>query len=155
MSLVPTRYRVADAHPETADTVSLTLAPLDTPIRLPEPGQFTMLYAYGVGEVPISVSGTDGDALVQTIRAVGAVSRRLRDSRPGDVIGVRGPFGTAWGVPAPYGSDLIVMAGGIGLAPLRPVIRHAVRNRHRYRQVTILVGARNPAELLFTSEYPL
>jgi NAD(P)H-flavin reductase len=153
MNLVPCRYRVESSRPETADTVSLTLVPVDTPIPPPLPGQFTMLYAFGIGEIPISVSGTTGDKLVQTIRAVGAVSKQLTSCRPGDIVGVRGPYGTDWGVPAPAGADLVVIAGGIGLAPLRPVIRHAVAARDRYRHVAILIGSRTPAELLFTDEY--
>jgi NAD(P)H-flavin reductase len=153
VSLVPHRYRVESVWHDTADTVSLTLTPLDRPIESPRPGQFTMLYAFGIGEVPISVSDGTGAGLVQTIRAVGAVSRALYDCCPGDTVGVRGPYGTAWRVPADDGDDLVVMAGGIGLAPLRPVIRHAAGHRDRYRRVAVLVGARTPADLLFPEEY--
>jgi anaerobic sulfite reductase subunit B len=153
MSFVPRRYRVLSNRPETADTASLVLAPVDEPIARPRPGQFTMLYAFGVGEVPISVSGAGETELVQTIRAVGAVSAYLRGCQAGDIVGVRGPFGTSWEVPAPAGHDLVIMGGGIGLAPLRPVIRHAVRHRERYRRVAVLIGARSPAGLLFPDEY--
>jgi NAD(P)H-flavin reductase len=153
VSFTPTRYRVAQTHPETADTVSLVLTPLDQPIADPKPGQFTMLYAFGIGEIPISVSAGDGARLVQTTRTVGAVSKYLCERQPGDVIGVRGPFGTDWGVPEPPGTDLVVMGGGIGLAPLRPVIHHAVAERGRYGRVAVLVGARTPAELLFPDQY--
>jgi anaerobic sulfite reductase subunit B len=153
MSLVPRRYRVVSNRPETADTVSLTLTPVDTPIMMPRPGQFTMLYAFGIGEIPISVSATAGHDLVQTIRAVGAVSKHLCECRPADVVGVRGPYGTDWGVPAPAGHDLVIIGGGIGLAPLRPVIRHTIAERDRYREVAVLIGARSPAEMLFPDEY--
>lgn len=153
MSLAPLRYRVAEARTETADTVTLRLTPASTPITTPEPGQFTMLYAFGIGEIPISLSGIDGDDLIQTIRAVGAVSKYLHDRRPGDYVGVRGPFGTGWGVPAATGTDLVIMGGGIGLAPLRPVIRHAMAHRHRYHRITVLAGARTPEDLLFPDEY--
>ena len=154
MILTPHRYEVADLRRETADTVSLRLAPVSAAIQPPAPGQFTMLYAFGIGEIPISVSARDGDDLIQTIRAVGAVSKHLHDRRQGDHVGVRGPFGTDWGVPEAYGTDLILMGGGIGLAPLRPVIHHAVADRHRYRRVSVLIGARSPDELLFGDEYP-
>jgi anaerobic sulfite reductase subunit B len=153
MSMVPLRYRVEDLHRETADTVSLRLAPAATSIEPPAPGQFTMLYGFGIGEVPISVSGGDGDALIQTIRAIGLVSTHLHDRRPGDFVGVRGPFGTRWDVSGATGFDLVVMGGGIGLAPLRPVIRYAMTHRHRYRRVSVLIGARSPDDLLFTEEY--
>jgi NAD(P)H-flavin reductase len=154
MTMVPARYRVRASHAETADTVTLVLAPLDHAIDTPQPGQFTMLYAFGIGEVPISVSDHTGAVdLAQTIRAVGAVSNSLHACRPGDIVGVRGPYGTSWGLPAPVGGDLLIMAGGIGLAPVRLVIRHAMAERERYRNVALLIGARTPADLLYVREY--
>jgi NAD(P)H-flavin reductase len=154
MTMLPLPYRVDSRREETADTVSLVLAPVREPIAPPLPGQFTMVYAFGVGEVPVSVSGREGGArIVHTLRAVGAVTRALHGTRPGDVLGVRGPFGTDWGLPAPAGADLVVIAGGIGLAPLRPVIRHALDERSRYGRVSVLVGARTPEDLLYPGEY--
>jgi NAD(P)H-flavin reductase len=140
--MTPLRYRVRQRLVETADTVTLVLDPVDEPIVAPLPGQFTMMYAFGVGEVPISVSGHVDGAIVHTIRDVGAVTGALTAADKGQVLGIRGPYGTDWGVPA--GGDLVVMAGGIGLAPLRPVIRQAVADRTRYRRVVVLVGARTP-----------
>jgi anaerobic sulfite reductase subunit B len=149
----PARYVVAARRAETYDTVTLLLRPAENPISRPRPGQFTMLYAYGVGEVPISVSGFGrGQELVQTIRAVGAVTRALCAAVPGDMIGVRGPFGTQWQLSAAEGRDLLVVAGGIGLAPLRPVLLAALARRARYDRVVLLVGARSPDDLLFTRE---
>ena len=148
----PARYLVAARIQETYDTVTLLLRPVDDPIQVPRPGQFTMLYAYGVGEVPVSVSGigeAPGPVLVQTIRAVGAVTRALCAATPGDMIGVRGPFGTDWRVNDAGGRDMLVVAGGIGLAPLRPVVLAALRARGR---VVLLVGARSPGDLVFTRE---
>jgi NAD(P)H-flavin reductase len=114
-----------------------------------------MLYAYGVGEVPVSVSGIGsgpGHVLVQTIRAVGAVTRALCAAAPGDMIGVRGPFGTDWGVNGADGQDMVLVAGGIGLAPLRPVVLSALAQRARYDRVVLLAGARSPRDLAFTRE---
>ena len=151
----PARYLVAARIQETYDTVTLLLRPVDRPIRTPRPGQFTMLYAFGVGEVPVSVSGigeAPGQVLVQTIRAVGAVTRALCATTPGDMIGVRGPFGTDWRVSAADGRDLLIVAGGIGLAPLRPVVLAALAAQARYGRVVLLVGARSPADLVFTRE---
>jgi anaerobic sulfite reductase subunit B len=147
--MLPAGYVVAGRKEETYDTVTLMLRPAGQPIAPPRPGQFTMLYAYGVGEVPVSVSGSGGEVLVQTIRAVGAVTRALCAAAPGDMIGVRGPFGTDWGVSGAAGRDALIVAGGIGLAPLRPVLLAALAREGR---VVLLVGARSPADLIFTRE---
>jgi anaerobic sulfite reductase subunit B len=149
----PASYRVAARAVETHDTVTLTLEPARAAIASFRPGQFTMLYAFGVGEIPISVSGPPGGpALAQTIRAVGAISAALCAATPGQLIGVRGPFGTSWNEADAAGQDLLVVAGGIGLAPLRPALLAALRQRDRYRRVTVLIGARSPAELVFATE---
>jgi anaerobic sulfite reductase subunit B len=149
---LPARYRVASRAAETHDTVTLGLEPVDQPIGPHLPGQFTMLYAFGVGEVPISVSGPAGRGLVQTIRSVGAVTRALCEADPGQLIGVRGPYGTGWGVEDAAGRDLIVVAGGIGLAPLRGALLAALAARQKYRRIVVLIGARTPQELVFAGE---
>jgi len=149
----PVPYVVTSRHAETSDTVTLMLRPAGHPIELPRPGQFTMLYSFGVGEVPVSVSGFHGgEVLVQTIRAVGAVTRALCAAAPGDTIGVRGPFGTDWGLSIADGRDVLIVAGGIGLAPLRPVVLAALDQRARYDRVVLLVGARSPEDMIFTRE---
>jgi anaerobic sulfite reductase subunit B len=149
----PARYRVTGRHDETYDTVTLDLQPVDQPIRSHQPGQFTMLYAPGIGEVPISISGTGpGACLVQTIRAVGAVTRALCAAGPGQLIGVRGPYGTDWDVAGAAGGDLLVVAGGIGLAPLRGALLAALGESARYRRIVVLIGARSPRELVFAQE---
>lgn len=152
-AMVPLPYRVAGRREETADTVTLDLSPSGAGIDPVAPGQFTMMYAFGVGEVPISVSGTAGDRIGQTLRAVGAVTRALHGLRPGETVGLRGPFGRGWHLPGPPGRDLLLVAGGIGLAPLRPALHAALARRERYRDVTVVVGARTPAELLFRESY--
>jgi anaerobic sulfite reductase subunit B len=149
----PVPYVVTGCHAETRDTVTLMLRPTGNPIEPPRPGQFTMLYAFGVGEVPVSISGFHrGEVLVQTIRAVGAVTRALCAAAPGDMIGVRGPFGTDWRLSIADGRDVLIVAGGIGLAPLRPVVLAALDQRARYDRVVLLVGARSPEDLIFTRE---
>jgi NAD(P)H-flavin reductase len=153
LQAVPARYRVASIHAETHDTVTLGLEPVDAPIGAHRPGQFTMLYAFGIGEVPISISGaTAGSGLVQTIRAVGAVTRALCAASCGQIVGVRGPYGTDWGVAGTAGQDLIVVAGGIGLAPLRGALLAALTAPVRYRRISVLIGARSPDELVFARE---
>jgi NAD(P)H-flavin reductase len=138
---------------ETADTWTLGLEPLGASLA-PAPGQFDMLWRFGVGEVPISTSGLApaGGALTHTIRAVGPVTRALCAADPGEVLGVRGPFGTAWPLEAARGGDLVVVAGGIGLAPVRPAVLHALAHREDYGAVCLLVGARTPDDLLYREE---
>jgi NAD(P)H-flavin reductase len=149
----PVPYRVVGRARETADTVTLTLEPVGPAIATPRPGQFNMLYAFGVGEVPISVSAVDaGHRLRHTVRGVGAVSQQLCASEAGKIIGVRGPFGNDWGLDSAVGNDVLVVAGGIGLAPLRPVVHELLRSRRRFRRVTVLVGARAPEEIVFRGE---
>jgi NAD(P)H-flavin reductase len=118
------------------------------------PGQFNMLYVHGMGEVPISISGDPAEPtrLVHTIRAVGSVTRGMEKLTEGAVLGVRGPYGSAWPVEAAKGSDVLFVAGGLGLAPLRPAILHVLAHRADYGRVTILYGARTPADILFRAE---
>ncbi len=140
---------------ETADTVTLVLRDPDGPADASfAPGQFNMLYRFGVGEVPISISGDPPHPgeLVHTIRTAGAVTRRLVELGRGDVVGVRGPFGTSWPLDEACGRDVVVMAGGIGLAPLRPAITRLLAHRADYRRVAVLYGARTPADLLYVGE---
>ena len=118
-------------------------------------GQFNMLYLPGAGEVAISLSSDPGEpgVLGHTIRDAGSVTRAIGRLRPGDVIGVRGPYGSSWPLKKTLGRNLIIVAGGIGLAPLRPVILSILRQRDAYGQVLLLYGARTPADLLYTGEF--
>ena len=154
MPELPIAFRVAEKQQETADTWTLRLAPADgAAVDRFAPGQFAMLYAFGVGEAPISISSIGGDgAVVHTVRAVGAVTNAICSVEPGDVLGLRGPFGTAWPLAEAEGRDVVVVAGGIGLAPLRPVIHALLAHRDRYGAVCILYGGRTPAELLYPGE---
>jgi NAD(P)H-flavin reductase len=147
--MVPLQYQVATWERDTRDTCTLELDPLGPAIE-PEPGQFAMLYAWGAGEVPISLSGRDGTRLTHTIRDVGAVTHALCALRPGGAVGVRGPFGNTW--PLLEGVDHVVVAGGLGIAPLRPTIRALARDPGRYGRVSVLYGARTPDDLLYLDE---
>jgi anaerobic sulfite reductase subunit B len=151
--MAPVPHRVLSRAQETADTWTLELEPLGEAVR-PRAGQFDMLYAFGVGEVPISTSGDhDGSGkLTHTIRAVGAVTTALCALDPGALVWVRGPYGNEWPLAAATGGDLVIVAGGIGLAPLRPAVRHALAQRDDYGAVSVLVGARTPGDLLFVHE---
>jgi NAD(P)H-flavin reductase len=153
--MLPLSYRVAAIWQETHDSVSLRMEPAGAELPAFSPGQFTMLYKPGVGEVAISVSGDpvvrDG-SLTQTIRDVGAVTRALCRTEAGGIVGVRGPFGTSWDLDASAGNDLVIVAGGIGLAPLRPVVLGALARRAEFGRVVLIAGARDPGEFLYRQQ---
>jgi NAD(P)H-flavin reductase len=152
--MVPALYRVQRVRQETRDTFTLELRPQEGGERLSfEPGQFNMLYVFGAGEVPVSVSGNPaGTTLVHTTRAVGRVTNVMSRLRCGDVIGVRGPFGTPWPIRLARGHDLVIVAGGIGLPPLRPVLYHVLAHRADFGRVVLLYGTRTPDDILFRTE---
>ena len=152
-SMTPVAHRVVDVVHETRETVTLTLDPVSDPVAAPAAGQFTMLWAWGAGEVPISVSALAPDGrLVHTIRDVAGVTKTLCASKRGDVLGVRGPYGRGWGVESARGHDLVIVAGGIGLAPLRPVVHAVLADRAAFGKVSLVVGSRTEQELLFRAE---
>lgn len=153
--MVPVPYRIERTVKDLRDTFTVDLRAEQGKTSFSfAPGQFNMLYQFGVGEVPISISGDPGnpEKLVHTIRAVGSVTDAMAALKPGAVMGVRGPFGSAWPVDAVEGSDLVLVAGGVGLAPLRPAIYHILANRARYGRFVILYGARTPRDILFRAQ---
>jgi NAD(P)H-flavin reductase len=153
--MVPQPYEVREISRETPDTFTLTLHPQNgTGISSFQPGQFSMLWPFGVGELPISISGDPSrqDRLVYTVRSVGKATNTLVSQKAGAAVGVRGPFGTAWPVDAARDRDLVIVAGGIGLAPLRPVIYHVLSHREDFARLVLLYGARSPRDLLYRKE---
>jgi NAD(P)H-flavin reductase len=148
-------YRVTRVRRETHDVCTLDVVGVDGGTGMAfEPGQFNMLYVLGLGDVPISISGDPARSqrLVHTIRAVGAVTRALTSARKGDIVGIRGPFGAPWPIEAAAGRDVLVIAGGIGVAPVRPILYHVLAHRARFGRAALLYGARTPADLLFTRD---
>jgi NAD(P)H-flavin reductase len=148
-------YSVRQLIRETDDTFTLELQPADGARRFAfAPGQFNMIYVFGVGEIPICVSGdaAKSKTLLHTTREIGTVTRAMRQLKPGDIAGIRGPFGTHWPVEEAEGKDLVIVAGGIGLAPLRPALYAILSRRERYGGVVLLYGARTPADLLYRKE---
>lgn len=148
-------FVVRHNRPENHDTFTLDLAPLPggEPLQF-LPGQFNMLYAFGVGEAPISISGDPAKphVLIHTIRTVGSVTQALRRVSPGDTVGIRGPYGRSWPVAEIEGRDVIIVSGGIGLAPLRPVIYHLLNHREKFGKVVLLYGTRTPDDIIFRKE---
>jgi NAD(P)H-flavin reductase len=151
-SHVPVPVRVGRIRREMAGVITLQLTPTSAFGFVP--GQFNMLYVFGLGEVAISLSGDPAEEIriVHTVRAVGATSSAITRLRRNDVIGVRGPYGSYWPVLESEGSDIVIVAGGLGLAPLRPVIYRVLAHRQRYGRVVVLYGARGPADILYRRE---
>jgi NAD(P)H-flavin reductase len=153
--MLPQLYKVVQVRHEIPDTFTLELVPQHGGTIFPfTSGQFTMLSILGKGEIPISISGdpTKLEHLVHTVRAVGPVSQAMQAIQPDDVMGVRGPFGTGWPMDRAAGKDVVLLAGGIGLAPLRPSIYQILSDRKQYGRVFLLYGARTPADLLYEHE---
>lgn len=153
--MLPLPCIVQRVDKETSDTFSLTIDPEDPAVDLHfNPGQFSMLWVFGVGELPISISGDPAQRgrLVYTVRSVGKATNALVSRKTGDGIGVRGPFGVGWPLEVARGRDVILVAGGIGLAPLRPVVYEVLQNREQYGRLVLLYGARSPHDVLYRKE---
>ena len=153
--MVPQPWQIQRVRRETGDTFTMELEPLaGSEGESFAAGQFNMLYVFGVGEVPISISGDPEKPgpLIHTTRAVGVVTNAMRKLKRQDVLGVRGPFGTPWPLQQAEGSDVVIVAGGLGLAPLRPAIYQMLAHRKRYGRVLLLYGARTPADLLYQTQ---
>ena len=160
--MVPALYTVEHYKKETYDTFTIGLRPSPAP---PDrvagasrfdyiPGQFNMVYVFGMGEVPLSISGDPGGRglLTHTTRAVGAVTMAMSALREGDMVGVRGPFGSHWPMEQARGKDVVLVAGGIGLAPLRSVMLEMLAERTFFRRLILLYGMRSPRDMLFREE---
>jgi NAD(P)H-flavin reductase len=153
--MLPDLYRIERVIKESYDTftVELTTMAADGTFVF-EPGQFNMLYIFGVGEIPISISGDPArpQKIVHTTRAVGTVTNAMSQLKVGDSLGLRGPFGTVWPVKIARGQDVVLIAGGIGLAPLRPALYQILSQREAYGKIVVLYGARSPDDILFRKE---
>lgn len=153
--MVPKLFRVQQVRHETHDTFTLVLEPVEGSNGVAfKAGQFNMLYVFGVGEIPISISSdpTNPQLLMHTTREVGTVTKAMGRLRRGDVLGVRGPFGTPWPVEQAQGADVVIVAGGIGLAPLRSALYQLLANRDRYQKIVLLYGTRTPSDILYRRE---
>jgi NAD(P)H-flavin reductase len=151
---IPQPFRVTAVRRETDDTRTLDLEATDGALVEFAPGQFTMLYAFGVGEVPISVSGDPSHPkqLTHTVRSIGPVTNAICESEEGVELGVRGPFGRGWPLDAAGGMDVVIVAGGVGLAPLRSLVYSVLAARERYGRLMLLYGGRTPDQLLYRGE---
>ncbi|MCO6413455.1 MAG: FAD/NAD(P)-binding protein [Thiogranum sp.] len=119
------------------------------------PGQFNMLYQYGVGEIPISIVGDPSEPylLQHTIRTVGRVTRGFAKLKVGDRIGLRGPFGRGWPLDAVQGRDVLIVTGGLGCAPVVPVINHVLHRRGQVGRIAILQGVKHSEDFIWRERY--
>jgi len=151
----PRAYIVRQVAKETPDTFTLKVEAEERGNDSSfQPGQFSMLWVFGVGELPISISSNPAHhhGLMYTVRSVGQATHALVSQAAGSTVGVRGPFGKGWPLEAARGRDIVVVAGGIGLAPLRPLIYQVLQNRRDYGRLVVLYGARSPRDLLYRKE---
>lgn len=152
---LPTPFRVLRNKRDTHDVFTLAVAPVNGE-KFPRfaPGQFNMLYLFGKGDAAISISGdpTQEQPLQHTIRTAGVVTRALKQVNPGTVIGIRGPFGAPWPIKQAENQDVLLVAGGIGLAPLRPAMYTLLANRAKYGKIALFYGTRTPDDLLYVHE---
>jgi len=150
--------RIAEIQPEVENVATYRLVlegPVDDSAYEFAPGQFNMLYLPGVGEAAISMSGTSTspDSWIHTVRAAGNVTQSLARLRPPDTLGLRGPFGTGWPIADLFGNDIVIVAGGLGMAPLRPLVYYIIHNRDQFGTVWLISGSRTPETLLYATEY--
>lgn len=154
---LPLPARILEVVHENFNTRTFKMQIVDPEVRRAYrflPGQFNMLYAPGIGEAAISISSDPEtpELLEHTIRLVGSVTRGIDRLSAGGIVGLRGPFGRGWPIERFDGHDIVMVAGGIGLAPLRPVIHWILRRRDRVRRAMLLFGCRTPADRLFVDE---
>ena len=153
--MVPRPFTIRRVIRETHDTVTLHLSDSSNGGGFGfAPGQFNMIYLFGVGEVAISISGdpTRPDALAHTVRAVGTVTEPLAAQKRGASLGVRGPYGNGFPVQDIIGKDVLFVAGGLGMAPLRSLVWYVLDNREKVNNITLMYGAKTPADMLFREE---
>lgn len=155
---MPAAAEVIDRIQESRNVITLRLQLSDPALREAfefQPGQFNMLYLFGVGEVPISIVSDPEDQhiLNHTIRIVGRVTTGLDQLRKGDQLGIRGPFGRGWPMQDVQGRDIVIVTGGLGCAPTVSVINYVMRRRSQYGRLTIIQGVKHANDLLWRKQY--
>ncbi len=161
---VPFEARIRWVKKETRDTSTYAVRILDRDVQKAfrfEPGQFNMLSVPGIGESAVSISSGSSDReLLHTIRVAGDVTTAISNLNSGDALGIRGPFGKGWPLEEAAGRDLMIIAGGLGIAPLRPVVRHIYKEFHEGKgggkgaRPVLLYGAKTPKDIIYRDEFP-
>ncbi|PIU23789.1 MAG: hydrogenase [Chloroflexi bacterium CG_4_9_14_3_um_filter_45_9] len=142
----------------TPDIKLLKVELLDPAVRAGfdyKPGQFALLSAFGQGEAPFGIVSLPQhrDGLEFAVRRIGTVTAAIHELEPGDILGVRGPFGNHFPLEDYVGKNIVIIGGGIGMAPLRPVINQILEHRNDYGKLLIINGARTPQDLVFAPEF--
>lgn len=152
--LIPRLFSIQSSHQESHDVFTMNVAIPPNETFDFQPGQFNMLYAFGVGEAAISISSDpqQNHFLSHTIRIVGAVTKQLEKLLAKKQVGIRGPFGTAWPIEQCKNHSILLLAGGIGIAPLRALIYSLLAHRENYQEITLIYGARTPHDLIYHNE---
>jgi NAD(P)H-flavin reductase len=153
---IPIKARIENVKQQTADTRTYTMRIAEGEEKFYfKPGQFNMVSIMGFGEAPISISSEPyvHETFDHTIRAVGSITNYLETLKPGDFVGIRGPYGNSWPMEEAKGKNVLLVTGGIGLAPLRPMITQMFHERNDYGKIQILYGSRTPDDMLFTDEF--
>jgi sulfhydrogenase subunit gamma (sulfur reductase) len=148
---LPARAKIRRVVSLSADVKLFTLGGFDGNHR-PRAGQFFMVSVMGAGEVPISAASAQGEPLSLCIRKVGKVTAAIHELKEGDILGIRGPYGNAFPSEMARDRDVIFLAGGIGIAPLRPLIQEVAANAKSYGKVFVLYGAKTPEEIIFKDD---
>ena len=155
---LPMEAEVIERIQESPDMYSLRLRITDPAVQAAytfEPGQFNMLYLYGVGEIPISIVSDprDENSIDHTIRAVGRVTNAMSNLNAGDVIGLRGPYGRGWPVLDAEQRDVVVVTGGLGCAPVVSVLNYIARRRERFGKLNIVQGVKHTCDFIWRERY--
>ena len=155
---LPMEAEVIERIQESPDMYSLRLSITDPAVQAAytfEPGQFNMLYLYGVGEIPISIVSDprDENSIDHTIRAVGRVTNAMSNLNAGDVIGLRGPYGRGWPVLDAEQRDVVVVTGGLGCAPVVSVLNYIARRRERFGKLNIVQGVKHTCDFIWRERY--
>ncbi|BBF65938.1 Ni/Fe hydrogenase subunit gamma [Acidithiobacillus sp. 'AMD consortium'] len=155
---LPHEVEILERIQESPTIFTLRLAFTDPEMQASyrfQPGQFNMVYLYGVGEVPISIVSDpeDGHLIDHTIRAVGLVTQGLTRLGKGARLGLRGPYGRGWPLKPAEGRDIVLLTGGLGCAPVVSVIHYILRRRERFGRLTILQGVKHTDDLIWRDQY--
>ena len=143
------KCRITKKIRETEDTYTFFI---ETDIQ-PAPGQYNMIYYFGVGESPITVAGKEGNIIQHTIRASGDVTSHIDSLQEGDFLYIRGPYGNRWEIEKAYGKQLVLISGGLGLAAIKWVMEEAIKQKEKFKEVLSLYGSKNYDSLLYTYDY--
>jgi anaerobic sulfite reductase subunit B len=144
----PKQVKISKIKKQTSDEYLITI---NENVKV-EPGQFVQVSILGVGEAPISVSNYGDPFLELNVRVVGNVTRNLCMLKPGDTIGIRGPYGNGYELEKFKGNNVVVVGGGCGVAPIRAVLKYVEKHREQYKDVYVFLGFRSPKDVIFKKD---